>query len=181
MAHNEHNIDDVFETIELSTPISIPTINVESKVFNDECIVCYDELTASTKKAAVFPCKHQICYECAKEYFLNLLQNRVDIICPICRAVMLNANSSEYDYFYMRYVDMYKTDVDWQIGSLQNEVILNIPQVTIPITGSLVTIPLTMRGINYRRIQLVDKIYIMIPLFLVIIVCLITYIMYSIR
>ena len=83
----------------LTPPCSIPTVNVIPVAYNDECVICFDEIETKQADGAdivVFDCKHQLCRECVVDYMRNLLKNYQDITCPICRTVWMSARSPSY-------------------------------------------------------------------------------------
>jgi hypothetical protein len=93
------HIDDVSDE-RLQPPTNIPTIvNDENTYFNDECVICFDNIKAIQEKGeqvVSFECKHQICRVCVMEYIKAQLKQGLDITCPMCRCMLLNSNSVRY-------------------------------------------------------------------------------------
>ena len=94
------HIDDVPEEL-LQPPVSIPTLTTDDDkpCFNDECVICFDNIKTIKEeghKVVSFQCQHQICHTCVVEYLKNQVKMGLDITCPVCRFMLLKADSASY-------------------------------------------------------------------------------------
>jgi hypothetical protein len=94
------HIDDVPEEL-LQPPVSIPTLTTDDDkpCFNDECVICFDNIKTIKEeghKVVSFQCQHQICHTCVVEYLKNQVKMGLDITCPVCRFMLLKADSTSY-------------------------------------------------------------------------------------
>lgn len=96
-------------------PSSVIQVDVEQPVYNDECVICFDEiqkLKEEGKNIIIFSCNHQLCYECAELYICDSLKNGVDIKCPVCRDVLCDSNTHLYQAARETYLEMYPLDYE---------------------------------------------------------------------
>jgi hypothetical protein len=58
------------------------------------CAICLEDMNTCDTPLFEMYCEHMLHYDCATHYLTKAIQDKKDITCPICRAILLT--SSEY-------------------------------------------------------------------------------------
>ena len=92
------------------------TLTIKNEVvYNEECVICFENiqtLKEAGKQVEVFSCNHQLCYDCAEMYILDLIKKDVNIHCPLCRNVLCYSNSDVYQQTRASYIEQYTDEND---------------------------------------------------------------------
>jgi hypothetical protein len=92
-----HNLVQMLESglrVEDDNKVMIKVDDEDGTKDEDEehiCAICLEHMNTHLFE---MQCNHVIHYECAELYIANAIQDKKDITCPICRALLLS--SSEY-------------------------------------------------------------------------------------
>ncbi len=72
---------------------------VEDTFYNSDCAICLesiDDLQKEGQEIVTFHCMHRLCRECTTKHITTQLRKNLDISCPVCRNVLLDAKTLKY-------------------------------------------------------------------------------------